>query len=930
MSESRSEPSKNLEEFLEKFKVAPGSAPTHTRFGEGFGSYYIPNAYTGELHRLFAQAVHRRLTSRSNRVACLVERHVDNGPVVIDLDFRFKPALDDPPPVVTRGGAAGGDGDNGPPPRRHDAAWIRRFLRAYCREMRKWVRFPESEHDGVDAYVLEKPAPRAEKDCVKDGVHIVIPGIVTHPRVQLLVRQALLAGIKPMFEDLGTLNSHENAFDEAVIQRNGWMLYGSSKQGSPAYDVTAVYRLSAPPNEDDVVISQGAAWQPPRTLEAVRAAVELLSIRNKGDRATPLRPEKQLEVQRHADLEESIRRRIKDAPHYLQPGVNEQRVVGEHYDLAQRLVAILDDERAEEYDSWLRVGWCLHNIDHRLLHEWIDFSKRSPKFKHGVCETYWSHMVYRSDGHGIGSLRMWARQDSPEQYEGLLRQSLAGKIRVATSSAHHDIATVVAAMFQTRFVCTSIKNNQWYEFKKHRWIPCDSGFSLRKTLSIEVYNRFSEEASRCSLQARRISGNEAMSEEYMRLCNLHDKLVDVGKKLKVTSFKDAVMKECRELMYVPNFEGDLDGKPNLLGFENGVYDLDTHQFRDGCPEDMVSFSTRNSFMHFDDSEAVYQEIAAFFEQIQTDRGVREYLLRFLASCLHGNTREERFHVFTGTGSNGKSICVDLFEKALGDYACKVPVTLLTQKRAASNAATSEVARCKGRRFVCLQEPGNDEVLNIGLMKELTGGDRIMARSLYKEPIEFKPMMKLAMTANNLPEVRSDDGGTWRRIRVVEYRSKFLESPDPEQPNEFLLDNTLTGKLDAWAPHFMCLLIEYFKVYRREGNPEPEQVLTVTRQYRQNNDVIQMFIDYNLEPDPRATITAETLHNKYKDFVKAHALFGYGSLKRNELVQAVQKHTKTRVVGTGALCKISGLRLLPPPEPDEEDQDDDQDNNGASA
>ena len=46
--------------------------------------------------------------------------------------------------------------------------------------------------------------------------------------------------------------------------------------------------------------------------------------------------------------------------------------------------------------------------------------------------------------------------------------------------------------------------------------------------------------------------------------------------------------------------------------------------------------------------------------------------------IHGNNKEEKFYIWTGHGSNGKSKCIELLEKVLGDYACTFNISLLTQ------------------------------------------------------------------------------------------------------------------------------------------------------------------------------------------------------------------------------------------------------------
>ena len=67
-----------------------------------------------------------------------------------------------------------------------------------------------------------------------------------------------------------TDNTVAECFDEAVIARNNWIMYGSSKQDSPPYQVTPFARLGlmvAPVTE-------------PLTAEPCDY-IELFSIRNK-------------------------------------------------------------------------------------------------------------------------------------------------------------------------------------------------------------------------------------------------------------------------------------------------------------------------------------------------------------------------------------------------------------------------------------------------------------------------------------------------------------------------------------------------------------------------------------------------------------------------------------------------------------------------
>jgi P4 family phage/plasmid primase-like protien len=211
----------------------------------------------------------------------------------------------------------------------------------------------------------------------------------------------------------------------------------------------------------------------------------------------------------------------------------------------------------------------------------------------------------------------------------------------------------------------------------------------------------------------------------------------------------------------------------------------------------------------------------------------------------------------------------------------LPITLLTQKRAASNAATGELARTKGKRFACLQEPSQDEKLNIGLMKELTGGDKIMARAMYKDPIEFKPQFKMVLTCNQLPTVPSTDNGTWRRLRVIEFTSKFVDVPNPANPNEFVMDCDLSNNFIIWKEYFISLLINYYKKYVEIGITEPEEVLYCTKEYQRNNDVFLDFVEQEFMRDEMEFTSYNQVLNCLKMWIKDNNIT-HISTKKKEL------------------------------------------------
>jgi P4 family phage/plasmid primase-like protien len=258
--------------------------------------------------------------------------------------------------------------------------------------------------------------------------------------------------------------------------------------------------------------------------------------------------------------------------------------------------------------------------------------------------------------------------------------------------------------------------------------------------------------------------------------------------------------------------------------------------------------------------------------------------------LDGNHRYVMGDFTVTHNSNGKSKILELVQKAIGDYYCILPIALLTQKRTASNSAQSELERTKGRRFAIMQEPGESEKLNTGLMKELSGGDRILVRGLFKEPIEFRPQFKMILTCNELPEVQSDDGGTWRRIRVIQFTSKFVERPNPAIKTEFPIDLDLSEKFELWADQFVAMLINHHKNFDPKKMTEPMEVRIATEGYKKNNDLIGQYVSERIVRDDHCTkrLQLNRVYNDFRQWTQQFQQKGKRTPDRNQFRAYVEK------------------------------------------
>tara|TARA_Y100001970_G_scaffold188756_1_gene229594 strand:- start:423 stop:3077 length:2655 start_codon:yes stop_codon:yes gene_type:complete len=856
----------SLYEFLDERRVSKGNKYTHTSMSKG--SFYIDQTDYKQFLKLYYNHVFK-----NDNKAYLTEKHLDIAPILIDCDLKFNSKKRD---------------------RQYTHDHIKKLLSYYREFLLNHIEIENNSQ--LLAYIFEKTKPVLAKNnnelIVKDGIHIIFPNINLHYSLQFMMRDFVISHCDKIFGDLELTNSYSDVVDESVIKRNNWLMYGSRKPAKygvvqEAYKLTKIYDLN---NE---------TFEEIENTHSNKELVKLLSIQYTRNFLCKIKEgvDKLIEDY-NSKNKKKIRKKRKIKNIKRKKKSPKKKAKDEDLKIYKKLVKILSDERADNYKSWYDVGLCLHNIDYRLIEDWIDFSKKSSKYREGECNIEWDSMTTDELGLSIGSLYMWAKQDNHKAFEEIISEDLKTYIyRSLKNCSHSDIAAVVHAKFKHNYVCASNKSKIWFHFKNHRWFEIDNGVTLRRELSKAIVGEYRDYNMFCGEMAKSKPDEEDIWDDRGKTCHkIICKLKDVG-------FKEKIMKECADLFYINKFYEKLDSKRHLLGFENGVYDLEKDEFRDGIPEDYLSNSTKINYIEFnDDDDAHIENIEIFLEQILPNEAVRNYVMKLFSSFLSGKTGDEKIHFWTGSGGNGKSKIIELFEMGFGDYACKLPVSIFSKGRAASNACTPELVRTKGKRFASLQEPDANVPFNVGLMKELTGGDTIMARGLHKDPIEFKPQFKLIMTCNHLPEIQPMDGGTERRLRVINFESEFVEDPDPENPLQFKRDNYLDEKMEQWPEIFMKMLINKYKDYKKYGNKEPPEIIYSTNEYKKDCDIFNQFIDDKIEENPEEKIKIGELFYIFKMWFNK-----CGTSKKVPNRKDLKKAMNKRFGGTGTVWVGIGIK-----------------------
>ena len=335
------------------------------------------------------------------------------------------------------------------------------------------------------------------------------------------------------------------------------------------------------------------------------------------------------------------------------------------------------------------------------------------------------------------------------------------------------------------------------------------------------------------------------------------------------------MREVKTLFYDKKFYDNLNANPYLLCFKNGVMDFKQKCFRDGQPDDNISKCTNLEYAKLD-AASIHKkeagEITDFMGQLFPIENVRRYMWEHLASVLIGVNRDQTFNVYIGGGSNGKSKLVELMAMCLGDYKVSLPIALITQKRIGIGSTSSEIAQLVGVRYAVMQEPTkSDNTLNDGVLKEITGGDPITARALYKDSITFVPQCKLAVCTNVMFNLETNDDGTKRRIKKIDFVSKFCERPvqgDKDAPYQFMINKYLDENLKRWSGVFMSMLVD--RALETGGVVNTcKEVEDSSNAYFESEDHISEFISEKVQVFEGGLIRSGDLNETFKKWYRTH-------------------------------------------------------------
>lgn len=924
----------NYRDFLKSHKADKAvDEITNTSIkGQYGGNFHIPN----KKYKEFLKTYYREVISKGSD-EFLTEKQMETGPIAVDLDFRYNYDVDS---------------------KQYNISHIKSLMLNYLDVFKEVFQFESNKP--VAFYVFEKPNVNRikEKGLTKDGIHMII-GIHCNRQVQQIIRSKMIERISEEWDDLPLINTWNDVFDEGISKGTvNWQLYGSKKPDHESYALTHNFEFSYDPNDGEFMEKKidlkKFNWEENLCKLSVRYSEhpefflknDIAAMVNDMITNSPVRQRRTIQNEIHGLKNNGIFN-VKNHDELdccVQDFMKNLTVT--EYDLLEchEYASILPESYYGNgsYEKWIRVGWALRNMSDKLFVSWVQFSAKSSSFNFNdipnLYEQWCKFESVSTNGLKKGSIIHWARNDADAADFKRVKESgvkyfIDQSIRNISFGSNKgdknngcgdsDLAKILHMMFKDKFACASIKGDKWYRFVGHRYVEDEQGTTLRHHISEDLRSLYRKKGD--ELSEKVIDKNQS-EESLKKYENLSNRVLEITVKLGRTTHKDHIMKEAKEVFYDPDlkFLDLLDSNPYLMCFNNGVLDMKNNVFRCGRPDDYLEKCTNINYIKLEEKhKPIIAEINDFMEKLFPREQLRKYMWEHLASILLGVNLNQKMHIYIGAGSNGKSVLTDLLSQCLGDYYAVVPISLITQQRQKQGSASPDIIGLRGLRMAVMQEPSKNDQINDGAMKELTSGvEPIKGRQLHSVPITFVPQCKFIVCSNNFMKVNSQDHGTWRRIAVVDFESRFTDTPiedDEDMPFQFKVDPVLKDKFPIWKEVFMSMLVDI--IFRTNGSVcKCKMVDDASLRYKNREDHISEFISERVILDPNGRITKTEVNTEFSIWYQG--TYGRGGPTTKEVHEYLDKDKRFSKYKTNLGAWI-GARIRYDREMDEDDSSEDE-------
>jgi phage/plasmid-associated DNA primase len=318
-----------------------------------------------------------------------------------------------------------------------------------------------------------------------------------------------------------------------------------------------------------------------------------------------------------------------------------------------------------------------------------------------------------------------------------------------------------------------------------------------------------------------------------------------------------------------DFEKMKDGDKSTVNFKNGIYCLKTGTFRERTKNDFVTRVLEYDYNPNPDPNKIKEVEKMIHDICNSDNELYDSVLRVIGYMMTGETKEQLFLSLYGTGSNGKSMLLKLYQTAMSIYHRKVNQNVF---HVGSQTRHKEMIHCGSPvRVVEINEIDQSKQDTAFIKSSVESSEKQNVQKLYGTVVELEILFKLVFIGNKIQNF-DVDGGIARRGTYVEFMNRFVDEEEYEKlkgkPHVFLKDKSkdaLCNKVE-YKQAIFHVFAKYGGLYYKEGLKNVE---TLKRNFKEQvvevNDKFKDFLEevYEITNNPKDKVHKTEILDMYR-------------------------------------------------------------------
>jgi len=513
------------------------------------------------------------------------------------------------------------------------------------------------------------------------------------------------------------------------------------------------------------------------------------------------------------------------------------------------LADIIKLKHIKEYHTWTRLVWSLANAECHSYSIAKAMSQRTDNYDEDVFNKLWQNS---KTGCTIGTFLHYAKESNIQKYNEI-RAKYFQDYDVLNDD--DSLAKIYIEGNLQSHVFENKEKGKLYTWRHSCWREEGDTHELIKLCIPEAILGFAVELKKkINAEQCEIADKE---DNY-----IYDLLIDRNKKvdklircIKSTSKINSVEARVRHYLADCKNKVDFDYQPELFAFDNCVFDLRIGQTVEVKKEDYILTTT--GYDYEECAEASVDELKRILRTILPDTDKYKTYIHHLCLGLTGFNSESLVFAI-GNGRNGKGVINELQETLIGNYFYTAPSSLLLNNQKLGGCP--EIANMNNKRMVVFREPAEGKKINMALVKELTGGNKINSRALFSNNTTIWLKAAWFLEANHFPAIEgdktSDQACNVDRAILIDFLSTFTDDDNDLKCEGFYRKNadfkTLIWREKMRIPLFKILL-EYMAEYKNETGkhvweklPKFDSIKKETMKYLESGDEMKLWLKDNLK------------------------------------------------------------------------------------